>query len=399
MLGPYKESLIVVRSLARAGFRVIVGSESRWGSYPERSRYTAEIWRHPVLSLPEFVSALQQYVASHPDLAYVVPVGDLLARALAPHWETLPRPPVFVMASPGAVLKCQSKLELCQLAKSCGIPVPEWVTVDEADTLLGAVHDVGFPCVIKANETPKLFLEKEKAMVCHSEVDVVTPDPWPAGAVALVQRWVPGLRRNCHFVARQGRVLAYFEQQVLRTDHFDGTGLGVDSVSVAPTPELSHYTGRLVWELAYSGPGCAQFLRDDATSAAMFLELNPRFDSTIALPYQCGCDLPLVALQAAGGKEIVAPEYKAGKRIRWLVRDMWTTGWVVVGRKGGLGMRLSQLRRFGQSVFVADYDMTFEYADPVPAFHAGFELLESGWRRFRGALGLEPHPPRTRSPR
>jgi predicted ATP-grasp superfamily ATP-dependent carboligase len=154
-----------------------------------------------------------------------------------------------------------------------------------------------------------------------------------------------------------------------------------------------------VWELAYSGPGCAQFLRDDAAGTAMFLEINPRFDSTIALPYQCGCDLPLLALQAASGKELVTPEYKEGKRIHWLVQDAWAAGRMVLGSKGGFRMRLSHVLRFWQSTYASDCDMTFEVADPLPAFHAGVDLLEAGVRRLGNALGHHPRAPRTRSPR
>ena len=83
----------------------------------------------------------------------------------------------------------------------------------------------------------------------------------------MLQKFAPGERHNCHIAADRGRILAYFQQKVLRTDELDGTGIGLDGVSVPVSPALRDYCERLVEALGYHGIGCIQFMVDEKSGA------------------------------------------------------------------------------------------------------------------------------------
>src|SRR5690242_1539256 len=78
IIGDFKETLIVVRSLGRAGCKLIVGKPaSQEVGFAQHSRFTSEVWRHPDFDKEEqFISALAAFLRSRHDIQYVLPVGD-----------------------------------------------------------------------------------------------------------------------------------------------------------------------------------------------------------------------------------------------------------------------------------------------------------------------------------
>jgi biotin carboxylase len=284
------------------------------------------------------------------------------------------------MAPADAILRCQNKVHMYDTAVSLGIPTAAYVRACYAHELHAAVEKISFPCVIKPLESAQSFVKSEKALICESMPTFnkqLRSLPEDGNCPVVVQRFVKGHRRNCHFIAKRGRVLAYFEQKVFRTDHADGTGRGVDSISVAPTPELVGYTARLVEDLHYSCVGTSQFLFKEDTGEVHFLEINPRFDSTIALPYQCGYDLPLMALQAAtqdDGPRALKQGYQVGKRVHWFMKDAFAAGKRV--REPGVSFRdkCAYVGEVLKSYWNSDCHMVLEWSDPMPTLHLCAQL-------------------------
>ncbi|NIO40304.1 MAG: hypothetical protein GTO41_08965, partial [Burkholderiales bacterium] len=197
--------------------------------------------------------------------------------------------------------------------------------------LLNHANDLGYPCLIK----PARFAFQAlgwKATVCTGpEMVQQFANTWPTSVEAmLVQQLLRGWRYNCQFVARQGDLLTYFEHLVIRTDRFDGTGLVVESSSVAPTPEHFHATRALARELRYTGPGCLQVLRDPASDTWGVLELNPRLAASCGFPLACGVNLMALAIDAVDPasrtanplRDLSDVTYRPGVRLDWLGGDL-----------------------------------------------------------------------------
>ena len=276
----------------------------------------------------------------------------------------------WIMPDPATVLRCFDKRAVYQIATTLGIPTPPWRPFRDADGLLLDAAELGYPVVIKRQDSSAPVCRK-KALICHNAAELeefVTElrfDPDPGSLV--LQKYASGMRHNCHVAADHGRLVAYFQQKVLRTDESDGTGIGIEGISVAPSPQLRTYCERLLMGVDYSGIGCIQFLVDDASGDPALLELNARMDSTAALPYRLGIHFPLIALQIAAGEPVSAPaDYRTGKRYYSLYGDI--NVWLGQRqRRRSAGVRARPLAM--PWLALRSYHLIFEWRDPLPALH------------------------------
>ncbi len=234
----------------------------------------------------------------------------------------------------------------------------------------------------------------QKAIVLHERDELPRKLPaWPPGHASLiVQKFSSGLRYNCHFLADQGEILAYFEQRVLRTDRPDYTGFGVDGDSVPPSTALKNYSAMLIRELGYSGLGCVQFLVDEARGTTFLLELNPRLDATCAIPYYCGYDFPAMAVELAAYRRQIAGNRPANHSVYPLRRGVWSSGDLIRLGQDIRGQRLSwgevmgRLLQIARSFWLADFHLTWSWRDPLPTCSLFAGMLRTAFRRIRELL-------------
>jgi hypothetical protein len=220
-------------------------------------------------------------------------------------------------------------------------------------------------------------MQGEKALICRSAEELAsrTRALGENGEPIVVQKWCAGHRHNCQFAACDGTMVAYFQQKVLRTDRADGTGYGVEGVSVAPRRDLRSFCERLVERLRYTGAGCAQFLVDDGSPDVVLLECNPRLDATCDLPYRCGVDFPLLAIHCADPSASVAHRlpsipvpYPVGRRFYSAFADL--EGIRDALRKGAIDRRelLRAARRVVASTARLDrVQLGWSWRDPLPS--------------------------------
>ena len=394
LLGSYRQTITVIRSLGRAGYHVIVGG-GKARDYAEFSRYTAEVCLLPDLSDGEddYVLALAKFLSERPDVRFVFPIGELQITFLARHLPDIPRWVALVMADSAVLSVCLDKAGTFAIAEELGIPVPEYRKVFGYRDLMAAVESFGYPCVVKPNHSLTPFCDMKAIIVDGpNSLRQHLPD-WPQGnEFLLVQRFADGYRHNCHFAAESGVLLSYFEQRVLRTDRLNYTGYGVDGISVAPSARLKAYCESLVQKLRYTGVGCVQFLVDDGAVTENFLELNPRLDATCAIPYHCGYDFPLMAVELAGyrqgrsTKDITScATYPVGKRGVWWLGDV--EGAIDSLWRGQIGLRgLAQwMVRFLRSAVRADFHLTWSWRDPLPTLFLCRRFASSLLRRLTRA--------------
>jgi len=274
VLGDYRQTVTIVRSLGRAGIRVVLGCD-RPHSSTARSRYVQAVRLIDASSPGRYCENLKAWV-QHDRPDFVFPVGEAeLRRLLHGGRHALPALANWVMPEPATVLRCFDKRVMYHLAAALGIPVCAWRAYSGPAGFLRDADELGYPVVVKRKDSAALLLGTNAIIVpSRRELEQFLADAQcdPDPGSLMLQKHAAGHRHNCHFAAEHGRIVAFFQQKVLRTDKRDGTGIGIEGISVPPSPELRAHCERLLEHLRYNGIGCIQFLVDDESGAVNFLE-------------------------------------------------------------------------------------------------------------------------------
>ena len=390
VLGDYRQTVTVVRSLGRAGFEVTLGTDDPYSS-TGLSRFVSDVWVYDNATPQRFLNNLEAFLRNErPD--FVFTIGESQLRRLidaAPRFEPLS---TWVNPEFPTVARCFDKGAMYELAPTLGIPTVPWARFTGADDWRSRARAIGYPVVVKRKDSAGQVLDR-KALILHDAAQIESflaglPHDQDAASL-LLQKFAAGERHNCHIAAADGRLVAYFQQKVLRTDEPDDTGIGVAGVSVAPSPALRAHCEALTTALRYTGIGCIQFLVDERSGDVAFLEFNARMDSTAALPYRMGLDYPLLGIQLAAYRkartigrtdakrllpEPVASGYPAGKVYHWLYGDLKACLAELRGHRispGRLAARAVDMVRLSLS----GCHLTFDWRDPLPTLHLF-------WRRF-----------------
>lgn len=380
VLGEYRQTIVVVRSLARAGYSVTLGTSNPC-SPTALSRHVSEVWTYKHNSNEHFHSQLERYLrTAKPDFVFLVGESQLrsLMRAasrfaplstwVAPAWKT--------------VEQCLDKSAMYALTGQLGIPTLAWSEFAETADWRQLAREMGYPVVVKRRDSSAL-IRGRKALIFNTPETLDTflatlPGESNCSSL-LLQKFASGHRHNCHFAAASGKLVAYFEQKVLRTDELDCTGIGIEGISVKPSALLRTYCAQLTESLAYNGIGCIQFLVDEVSGNVAFLELNPRMDSTAALPYRLHYDFPRLAIDLARDREMcaaspLAAPYRTGVRYHWLYGDLlsWHEAW---RRQQRTPLQLLAWAFRSALTAASSYHLTWDLLDPLPTVHIYWNKL------------------------
>lgn len=372
VLGDYRQTVTVVRSLGRAGLTVVLGSSDA-RSYTARSRHVSKLWLYEPDG-DRFCDQLENLLrCERPRFTFVV--GESQLRLLIPHAARFAPLTTWIAPRWETVARCFDKSGMYALTASLGIPTQPSQLFSDAVSWREAARAMGYPVVVKRRDS-SAAIQGHKALIIHSEAELdrlipaVQRDAEP-GSV-LLQKHAPGVRHNCHFGAAAGRLVAYFEQRVVRTDELDNTGIGIEGISVPPSAELREYCERITQALGYHGIGCIQFLVDRTSGKVAFLETNPRMDSTAALPYRLGYDFPRLALELAHDPDHCMPwthPYRTGVRYHWLYGDVFSWYEALRSRRRTPAQLAAWAVR-SAGVLATSYHLTWDWRDPLPTLHA-----------------------------
>jgi predicted ATP-grasp superfamily ATP-dependent carboligase len=255
VLGNFAQTLAVVRSLGRAGYRIVLG---RAGQTPiaESSRFCHEIWRHPELDDPEFSAALREFLARRPDIRYAFPIAWPSMQALMDMPDSARLDIVIAMVPPDLVRACMDKPTASALAQRAGLRIPESRVARSIAELDGYCRDIEFPVIVKPLGIMHSLLGNKALILTSSDERQRRLPVWPAEHEQLmVQKYVSGTLEAADFVAHAGVIVGYCEAHSVRTDTLDGTGFGVEFESIPPSPDVLDATRAFVRALRYSGPG------------------------------------------------------------------------------------------------------------------------------------------------
>ncbi|MDX6226017.1 MAG: hypothetical protein QOE64_2393 [Frankiales bacterium] len=307
-------ALAAVRGLARAGWRVGVGSQGRTG-HAQRSRHCAR-WHHvPLAEAGE--DAFTEAVAAAVDgggYDVVFAVGDAevltLSKCRAKIAAVVPMPDHEV------VERCFDKAVAAELAGYAGLSVPRPGT------------SAGFPVVVKARrhwlggdvgDRSRFAIQVARD---ETELSEAVAALEASGVPAIVQEQVSGpLLSVITLTAPGGRVVAR-QQQVAERVWPSGAGVSVRARSVACDRELHEGVDSFLADLGWWGLCQLQFLVD-RDGVPRLIDVNGRFYGSLALAEAAG--LPLAAMwgaMAVGEPVSAAPAGRVGVRYQWLAGDL-----------------------------------------------------------------------------
>lgn len=398
LLGNYRPTISLVRTLKPLGYRVIVGLGGGEGG-AQHSRFVDEVWDHPPLGSGAhgFVTALAALLRQRPDIGVVLPVAEEFVRAVSAARGALPADRTYAVPSPSVIEATLDKASLWRLAESLGVPVAPYGVCESCEELARTCAQVGYPVVLRPFDSTRR-LRGRKALIVASPDELSASVPtWPADQSAIIaQRWVTGARHNVYFAARAGRIVRIVEAVIDRTDEPDGTGLAVEGRTVPASPDLTDFTERLTGALAYAGVGCAQFLVDRRSGAVHLLEINPRIAGNHAIAEAAGLELGPLSIVLATGEppEVGFVAGASGLVYAWTYGDLH--GLLVAVRDGRVSSRdaVRWARRLVATTARAGVHMTWRWDDPMPTvmlFARHVPLLG------RLVANRRPRPPRVTS--
>ncbi len=370
LVGNYRPSLPVARSLSTAGYRVVLARDGF--SAAERSRFVDETWQpSPWRSGSyDFVGELQRFLERRRDIAAVFPVNQARILELLASRDRISVP--LITVEPETVATCLDKVRTTRIAAEVEVPVARFAAGSSVQDLYDLADDLGYPCVVKRNDGIEHGL---KALVLGNANQARTfATSYPGWFDNfMVQQFAWGPRYNRYFIAHRGRILRRLDIKTLRTNQIDNTGLGVSGVSTAPLAALDEPSSRLIEALGYSGIGCLQFLVDDVRGTIAFLEINPRIGGNYAFTQDCGLDQASALVDIVQGRGLehwAAPfDYPVGKRYAWVMGDLEGLVQSLETRQVSGRQAVSWWLKAVAGGLRADHHLLWRWDDPKPALY------------------------------
>lgn len=326
--GEQRSALAVVRSLGRAGHRVLVCSV-RGHSLAGVSRYAAgeSAVSDPLVQPARFTDQVSALVERE-SIALVLPMTEASVLALLAAPERL-APARVPFPSLDAFLRVSDKAYVTWVAPDVGIRVPAQrvlTTPADRDALLASPSD--FPVVLKPARSVSENGDgaRSKLGVLHAagpadlarQLRALPPTAYPL----LVQQRVMGPGIGIFLLMWEGRQYAAFAHRRIREKPPAG-GVSVYRESIAADPGLVARSRSLLERCGWDGIAMIEYKVDAATGEPYLMEINGRFWGSLQLAIDAGVDFPalLVAL-ALGERPAPVTSYRIGIRSRWWWGDV-----------------------------------------------------------------------------
>ncbi len=394
ILGDYRHSLIVIRSLAKAGYQIIAGQSDPSSPFGRCSRFTSEVWNHPAIegSGESFMAALEEFFRRRKDVPLIFPTGDDESAALARNISRIPAGVKVVMPDPMIIKTCHKKMEMCKVAEKLNIPQARLKKVHNLQELKEAAGEIGYPCIIRPyDQFTRIFNEKVFICPTPNTIDEAFKN-WPVeGDSLIVQKYVTGPRHDLYFIAEEGTIITGVEEEALRTDRLNGSGIFVDSVSVELSPSVLDASRKIVKYFKYTGLGCAQFIVDEHGELKCFLEVNPRVGASLALPQRSKVDFPRMAVELTEGRSLLDTantfNYTRGVRYGWLYGDIQGLRSAISHGQINTSGALRWLGRLISTFYHADTHTNWSTSDPKPAIALYKGMFFNFFQKIASRLG------------
>ena len=383
--GDERSALAAVRSLGRAGYRVIVAASRR------HSLAGASRWCQDTVLVPDLRAGRAEYAAAVSAACTSIGVDVLLpmtdASVLAMLASPPPAPTRLPMGSYAAFAALSDKEAVTTAAAAVGLRVPRQLRLAspaDAATLAGQLEA---PVVLKPARSVSLaagtrhhVVHAASAADLAAVVAQLTPDAFPV----LVQERIVGPGTGVFLLYWDGLV-ASFAHRRLREKPPSG-GVSVYCESVPLDASLRDRALALIRHFDWRGVAMVEFKIDSRTGEPVLMEINGRFWGSLQLALDAGVDFPRLLVEAAlGTAPVPVSGYREGVRSRWFWGDVDHLLARLLRSPARLALPPDAPSRARATLeWVASLtrgrDQVFRLADPAPAWRESVD-----W--FRSVLG------------
>jgi predicted ATP-grasp superfamily ATP-dependent carboligase len=309
-------SVAAVRSLGRAGWRVLVPA----GTRGERSRHASGtvMLPSPHDEPDRYCEALAGALAG---VDVVAPAEDATVELVWRLGDALGTTRVLGADRVSAETYLDKAATLAA-ADRHGFPTPAWRAPRTREEAHDAAREIGFPCVVKPRRT---FTLANGRLQLRRHAVVETPDGLDAalearrdrdGSLPLVQALVPGRALSTTAVVQDGRIVGYAARETLSFHPIAG-GTSVRKRTVPPDDAGVQEALALLRAIRFEGLGEVEF-QVGADGVPRLMEIGVRLHGWVPLAIAAGVDLPLLAARALLGERLPeASGYRVGVQMRW----------------------------------------------------------------------------------
>ncbi len=316
--GLQRKTLAVTRSLGSKGIRVIC-SDTTYINPTAFSKYcdVSLVYPNPTEKPEKFVHWLIKTIGKY-SCDIVFPMDDDTMGVIVDNYEQLSKLCAFPIPSKRSYKIAAHKGSSIELAGRAGISCPKTFNIKSLDQIDEIAVNLEYPIIIKPTKSSgsrgikraNNALELKKL---YRKVHLEYPYP-------LIQEYIEPLQRYdvCLIFDRKGTVKASFVQKELRQFPIDmGPSTMQESIY---SQELIDMALEIMKKLKWCGVVELEFITDRKDGKIKFMEINPRFWSSLYVSIISGIDFPdlLYKIGTTGTVEETF-EYKEGVKCRWLL--------------------------------------------------------------------------------
>ncbi|MFW6380244.1 MAG: ATP-grasp domain-containing protein [Halorhodospira sp.] len=311
----------IARCLRRHGLSVVAGSLlPSTPAIPSRALREFRQLTPPSLSEDAFREELGRLIADH-GVDTLIPTGDEVLTALAgdeAHW----RQRVHLCSPPWAVARqVLDKAQTLRLAERCGVAYPRSLVLHRPEDIERLPEDFPFPAILKpadkgrSNQLRLRYFDDRTALERFVAEHARADEPW------LIQEHVGGYGLGIEVLMHGGEPLTVFQHNRLKEYPVSG-GVAARCSAHPVNPELLAQATQLLRALSWQGVAMVEYRHDPHSGRTVLMEVNGRYWGSVALPLQCGVELPWYEWQLAHGQQPQPASYRTGRRMRWLAGDL-----------------------------------------------------------------------------
>ncbi len=378
--GNQNQAVAAVRSLARAGHRVLVGNSTSWSKAGwSQSCHATFLYPAPQWDSEAFVNRIRVLASAEPG-TLVLPMTEATTLPISAHRDQLIAVGArLVLPRHADLLRAFDKDETTQLARSLGISVPSTILSSKREQTEQIGNSIQYPVVLKPRSSEELSKEggtrvrttgRPRYARTPQEFHAAYSDLAGRAAAILVQQYVEGEGTGYFALMRHGQLRAEFAHRRIRDVYPTGSGSAV-RISIAPQPEIRDASLAILQALNWHGVAMVEF-RQQPGKPPVLLEVNGRFWHSLALPCYAGVDFPaLLARMAETGEVESVLKYDEGVRCRWLLGDLRHLFEVWRGAPAGFpGKYPGRWRTLasGLTPVHGTFHDLFSWSDPLPEF-------------------------------
>lgn len=324
--GQTRAALAVVRSLGRAGYRVVVCGPRR-ATLAAASKYAAAS-----VAIPDALSDPHGFVAAVGDCAraqgvrVVLPIVDASLLAVLGNRQAFGDLVVpFPALEPWHAVA--DKKGIMDAAAADGIATPASVTLAGPGVSDEALRSLPYPNVLKphrsvvganGSRTKVGVLHAATAAEARRALAQLPPQAYPV----IAQERIVGAGIGVFVLVWEGKLMAAFAHRRLREKPPAG-GVSVYRESIPLDQDLLRRSLALLARFHWSGVAMLEFKERARDGTPFLMEVNGRFWGSLQLAIDAGVDFPRLLVEAAlGARPTPVTSYDIGVRSRWWWGDV-----------------------------------------------------------------------------